>query len=211
MELVRAVAEAQGENPRIVRGDWCRFAKCKAICPHFTQPGYALVEMNAKLKAKKAEPLAGIDVDWATIYSELLDYCVVAELAVKEIRAGAHSFLESGEKIDGWKLVDKRASEHYVDEQGAVRHVIGMGVPPENTFETVVKSPAQLRAELEPHMEGATKKARTEAAKAEIGKFTSFKSSGTTLAPADDNRQDAIIGSDIIRSLSERLTALTGR
>lgn len=212
MDLVRAVAEAQGENPSINRGDHCRFAKCKKICPHFTQPGFQLVQLNEKLQKKKAEPLGAVDVDWNTIYAELLDYATLAEMAVKEIRAGAHAFLETGEKIEGWKLVDKRGTEKYVDEQGMVRHAIGLGAEESQCFEMSTKSPAQMRdTVLEPLMEGATKKARIEAAKAEVAKFTRVVSSGTTLAKGDDAREDAIIGSDLIKSLSSKLAALTGR
>lgn len=213
MDLVRAVAEAQGENPSINRGDHCRFAKCKKICPHFTQPGFQLVQLNDKLKAKKQEqPLEGIDLDWGLIYSELLDYTTLAEMAVKEIRAGAHAFLESGEKIDGWKLVDTRPTEKYTDEAGAVRHVVGLGAEESQCFEMSTKSPARMRDDvLAPLMEGKTKKAREEAAKAEIAKFTRKVSSGTTLAKGDDNREDAILSSDLMKSLSSRLAALTGR
>lgn len=211
MDLVRAVAEAQGDNPSINRGDHCRFAKCKKICPHFTQPGFALTQVAAKLQAKKAEPLGAIDVNWNELYAELLDYAVIAEMAVKEIRAGAHAFLETGEKIPGWKLVDKRGTEKYVDEQGAVKMAVKLGIVESQCFTMETKSPAQLREVIEPMMTGGTKKARTEAAKAEIAKFTVTKSSGTTLAKGDDNRDDAIIGSDLLKSLSSKLAALTGR
>lgn len=212
IDLIRAVSEATGENPRMERGDHCRFAKCKKICPHFTQPGFALVQMASKLEAKRKEPLGTVDVEWNQLYAELLDYAVLAEMAAKEIRAGAHTFMETGEKIPGWKLVDKRGTEKYVDEQGAVRHAIGLGAEESQCFTMETKSPAQMRdTVLAPLMEGKTKKAREEAAKAEIAKFTKTVSSGTTLAKGDDNREDAIIASDVLSSLSNKLAALTGR
>lgn len=212
MDLVRAVAEAQGENPKIERGDHCRFAKCKKICPHFTQPGFQLVQMSQKLTKMKEEPLGTVTVEWPDLYAALLDYAVLAELAVKEIRAGAHAFLESGEKIPGWKLVDSRPTEQYVDEQGAVRHAISLGAEESQCFEMKTKSPARMRDDvLAPLMEGKTKKAREEAAKLEIAKFTRKISSGTTLAKGDDNREDAITHSDMMSSLSSKLAALTGR
>lgn len=212
IQLVKAVAEAKGKDPRVVKGDWCRFAKCKKICPHFTQPGFALTQMADKLRKRESEPLGNVAVDWSALYSELLDYCVLAELAVKEIRAGAHAFLETGEKIPNWKLVDKRGTEVYIDEQGAVRHAIGLGVEESQCFEMSTKTPAQLRELMAPFMPGSTKKARTEAAQADLRKkFTKVVSSGTTLAPDDDKRAEAITASATISSLSERLAALTGQ
>jgi hypothetical protein len=211
MDLVRAVAEAQGDNPSINRGDHCRFAKCKKICPHFTQPGFQLVQMAGKLNKMKEEPLGTVTVEWNTLYAELLDFAVLAELAVKEIRAGAHAFMESGEKIPGWKLVDKRGTERYIDEQGAVKMAVKLGIIESQCFTMETKSPAQLREVIEIKMPGTTKKARTEAAKAEIAKFTVTRSSGTTLAKGDDNRNDAITHSDTMSSLSSKLAALTGR
>jgi len=212
VELIRAVAEATGDSPKIERGEHCRFAKCKKICPAFTTPGFQLAQMSAKLNKMKEEPLGTVAVDWPELYSQLLDYATIAELAAKEIRAGAHAFLESGEKIPGWKLVDSRPTEQYVDEQGAVRHAIGLGAEESQCFEMKTKSPARLRDDvLAPLMEGKTKKAREEAAKAEIAKFTRKVSSGTTLAKGDDNREDAILPSDLMSSLANKLAALTGR
>lgn len=211
MDLVRAVAEAQGENPSLNRGDHCRFAKCKKICPHFTQPGFQLVQLNEKLRAKKDTAVGTLDVDWSEMYAELLDYAVLAELHAKEIRAGAHAFMETGAKVPGWKLVDKRGTEKYVDEAGAVDMVVELGIDYDQCLDVQTKSPAQLRVVLADKMPGTTKKAREEEAKAKISKFTKVVSSGTTLAKGDDNREDAILSSDLLKSLSNKLAALTGR
>lgn len=202
MELVRAIAEAKGANPSTKRGDWCRFAACKSICPHFTGPLLDLTKLRVAAKEGKV-PLTG------DVLGLLLNISEIAELCIAEIRAVAHSFLQSGQEVKDWKLVDKRASESYVDAEGAVRHVVGMGAKTEDCYEpAVIKSPAQLRAALEPFMEGSTKKARTEAAKEEIGKFTQRLSSGTTLAHVDDKRVAVIPTSGQLQTIADKLSKL---
>ena len=43
-ELIDAVEEAKQDDARMARGDWCRFARCKSICPLHTNPLGVLAE-----------------------------------------------------------------------------------------------------------------------------------------------------------------------
>lgn len=222
MQLVRAVAEAQGENPSVKDGPHCKFAACKTICPIHTGAKLDLTKMHAKLEAKrKNEVLEGLDVDWSVVYGELLDLAQLAEAAIGEIRTQAHAFLEEGHIIidaegnQAWKLVDKRPSESYVNEKAAVEMAMSHGVSQPETLKVETKSPAQLRAvladKLDPAKYGKTKKAREEKAKELISEFTINKSSGTTLAPAGDGRREFIPIASSVASLSAKLAALTKR
>lgn len=208
--LVRAVAEATGDSPRIEKGEHCRFAKCKTICPLFTGPVLDLSKLVKKgEKGKELAAAGGEGFDWGAFFATVLNMKAVADTFFSEAAQQAHQYMESGFSIPGWKLVDKKAIERYIDEAGAARHAIGMGVPEEHVYtEPAIKSPAQLRAELEPFMEGKTKKARTEAAKEEIGKFTEKKSSGTTIAHEDDGRRDVLSPSAAVKALADKLAAL---
>jgi hypothetical protein len=58
---------------------------------------------------------------------------------------------------------------------------------------------------------GKTKKAREEKAKEMIGEFTSNLSSGTTLAPAGDDRRKYIPTAGKVSALSSKLAALVER
>lgn len=215
IELIRKVAEAKGENPTLARGDHCRFAACKKICPAHTNPSFQLSRVAERLKQRAAESpvVKNMDVDWSELYSELLDYCVIAEAQITEIRKGAHAYLEAGEKIPGWKLVPKRPTTNWKDgdsEQGAVAAAMKAGIDEDQCFNVETKSFAQLRDAIAEKLTG-TKKAAKEAAAALLKPFTVTASSGTTLALENDDREAAILASDVIKTLGSKLSALTGR
>lgn len=221
MLLIARIAEAKGDDPRIVKGKHCKFAKCKVVCPRHTGPSLDLTKMNDKLQAKRKGVLGGLDVDWSIVYGELLDLADAVEPIIKEIRAQAHAFMDEGNVIvdengvQTWKLVPKRPSEKYVDEAKAVAMAKSHGVEHTQCFNLETKSPAQLREvladALDPATFGKTKKARTEKAKELISEFTSNISSGTTLAPAGDSRTAFIPMASRTAALSSKLAALKGQ
>ena len=103
----------------------------------------------------------------------------------------------------------KRAIESYVDEDGAIRHAIGLGAKEDDIYEPEkLKSPAQLGAVLEPLVEGKTKKDRTAEARRQIAEFTSAVSSGTTLAHIDDGRPNVTPTPRLIGDLAKKLGTL---
>jgi hypothetical protein len=220
--LVAAVAEAMGPSPRCRKGAWCRFRPCKTICPQHLGPAIDATKLATKLEAKrKGSVLDGIDINWSVMYGELLDLARIMEALSKEITAQAHAFADEGNIIcdeDGnetWHLVQKRPSEKYVNEAGAIEMAKKAGVKHEDCFVLEAKSPAQLRAALADVLPaakfGKTKKAREEKAKEMIGEFTSNLSSGTTLAPAGDDRRKYIPTAGTVSALSSKLAALVER
>jgi hypothetical protein len=226
--LVSRVAEAMGDEPRIIRSKdkngHCKFCKVKPICPAHLGPAIDATKLADKLVAKrsgKGSVLDGIDINWSVFYGELLDLGQIMEALAKEITAQAHAFADEGNVIcdeDGnetWKLVQKRPSESYKDEAGAVTMAKKMGVAHEDCFTLETKSPAQLRSALagvlDPAKYGTTKKAREEAAKGLIADYTVKASSGTTLAPASDDRRTYIPTAGQVHALSNKLASLVGK
>lgn len=217
MRLVSAVCEAQGDNARTKRGPWCRFADCKAVCPHHTGPLLDLgkLDLSALQKNRPGEIAPVVPTDWSQLFGLYLPVCDAAEEVIRTIRAQAHMWLEQGNKVVGpdgepsYKLVPKRATEKYVDEAAAARHAIGVGVAEKDVYEPVtVKSPAQLGAVMEPFMEGKTKKARVEEARKQLTEFTSAISSGTTLARVEDGRPDVTPTPRLVNDLAKKLGKL---
>lgn len=209
--LIAALEEAQGPNPSAKRGPWCFFADCKSICSLHTGAVMDLSKLNLlalqKNKPGVEEPV--VKTDWGELFASYLPVCDVAEEVIKAIRTQAHNWLEQGKLVEGYKLVPKRATENYVDETGMRRHALGLGLKEEDLVEPgEIKSPAQMRATMEPLMEGKTKKARLEEAKAQIANFTVAISSGTTLAPEDDSRPDVAPTPLLVADLAKKLAAL---
>ncbi len=223
--LIMRVAEAKGDNPRVVRSKdkngHCKFCKAKPICPAHLGPAIDATKLAGKLQSKRkgSSVLEGIDINWSVFYGELMDFAQIMEALAAEITAQAHAFADEGNIIcdeDGnetWKLVQKKPTEKYVDEAGAVAMAKKHGVKHEDCFTLATKSPAQLRAVLADVLPvakyGKTKKAREEAAKELISKHTVKASSGTTLAPAGDERRKYIPTAGKVNALSDKLAALT--
>lgn len=210
--LIAAIAEAQGKNPTHRKGPWCEFKRCKATCPLYTGPMLNLSKLDRKSLVstvpEEAEQVAL--VDWGELFGQYLDMCDLAEGVIAEVRRQAHSFLEEGNGIKGWKLVPKQARDSYIDEPGMIRHAIGLGAKNEELYEApALKSPAQMRdTVIAPLMEGATKKARTEEAKTQMKAFVSAISSGTTLAHDSDNRPSVVSTPQMVNELAKKLGAL---
>lgn len=206
-ELIKAIAEAKGDNPSTKRGAWCRFAACKVICPLHTGPAIDLGKLsNALERAKKNQ----LEVSWPDLYADLLSLADLAELFTGEVRTQAHAFIEAGHAIPGYKLVAKRATERYVDEAGAQRHAIGLGVDEADTVETKVKSPAQLAKVMEPLVDGKTKKDREATAREQLAQFTESKSSGTNLVHEDAKGEAVIPTAAALQRIAEKLALISG-
>ena len=209
--LVAAIAEAQGPNPRAKRGPWCRFADCKSICPLHTGPLIDLgkLDLSALQRNRPGVDEPVVPTDWGALFAAYLPVCDAVEEVIKAIRAQAHSWMEQGQPVDGWKLVPKRATESYVDEDGARRHAIGLGLAEEDIVEPgKLKSPAQLGKVLEPKMDGKTKKEREAEARRQIAEFTLAVSSGTTLAREDDSRADVTPTPLLVQDLAKKLAGI---
>jgi hypothetical protein len=195
MKLVRAVAEAKGPNPTMTRGDHCRFAACKTICPRWTLPTLDLTKMHGALTAKKGG-LATIRIDWPLMYAELLTLADMAEMVAREVRAQAHAFLTDGHSIPGYKLVNKRAQRKWIDEEEAQIELTAMVGGEDLCEPPTLRSPAQIEKVL--------KKAKLELPE----HLVEAVSSGTTIAPTDDRREAVIPIAGQIAQLSQKLLAL---
>jgi hypothetical protein len=215
-KLIKAVSEATGKDPSIKRGEWCRFAKCKTICPKFTGPALDLTKMHMALEERKAGPLGGIDIDWAVELGRMLSFAHTVEELAAAIRAQAHAFLADGNQIvdhNGnplYKLVPKRPTATWTDAQGAVEMALKRGVKKDNLYTAPEpKSPAQMRAALAPTVDAKTKKAQEEGAKELLKPFFAEISSGDTLASINDRREGVVPASAAMRSLSDKLAAMS--
>jgi hypothetical protein len=161
-ELFAAVKKAMRADAPFAAGDHCRWCAAKPICPILS--GGVMRALQTSLTALDADLLAAAvrDAD-------------VLEDWIKDVRALAHQLLEQGLPVPGYKLVPKRATRQWVDEDKA-KEVLTDFLSPEELTVSKLVSPAQA--------EKALKKRKIDLP----GELVVAVSSGNTLAPESDPR-----------------------
>ena len=177
IELAKAVRESSWPNPTMQTGDHCRWCTAKPICPEMT--GAAERALKVQLAALPAEQIA-MQLQQADM---LVDY-------VKNLRALAFQMLENGHPVPGYKLVAKRGTRQWVDEEKAKAFLLKSLVEPYKELEVI--SPAQAEKLL--------KKIKMELPPELVVSI----SSGSTLATEDDARPAVLqIGKQLSAALSK--------
>lgn len=162
-ELRRAVHESQSEAASMVSGSHCRWCAAKPICPQMT--GQVERVMQAKLQA--------LPIDQIAVQLEQAD---AIESYIKDLRALATQMIEHGVRVPGYKLVAKRGTRQWVDENEVHNWYNTHFNNVDDIYERKLKSPAQLEKVL--------KKVKVELP----AKLVVSISSGSTLAPESDSR-----------------------
>jgi hypothetical protein len=135
----------------------------------------------------KREAIRTVNVDRL---AEALGQIELLEGWIKDARKLAQELIESGIDVPGWKLVPKRATRQWIDENKAFVALLDMGLNADELAE--LRSPAQIEKVL---------KKRNLALPDNV--VTSV-SSGNTLAPADDPRPSALqIGKQLSAALGK--------
>ena len=159
-ELAAAVKKALKPNADLSSGDHCRWCAAKPICPLMT----GAIDRIAKAK------IDALPVEQIAYYLEQIP---MVESFLKDLQQLAHGLIEEGKPIPGWKLVNKRATRQWIDEQKASKFMEDNGVI---VHELKIKSPAAVEKEL--------KKAKKELP----ADLVVAVSTGSTLAPESDPR-----------------------
>jgi len=119
-----------------------------------------------------------------------LNQVPMVEAFIKDLQQLAHGLLEEGGEIPGWKLVGKRATRQWADEDKAVAFLTQKGIIP---FEEKLISPAAA--------EKVMKKLKHELP----DNLVVSVSTGTTLAPEKDPRPAVL---QIGRTLSKAMAKI---
>ena len=162
-ELVLAVKQALQDGAPLAQGEHCRWCAAKPICPQMT---------GAVDRALKQQ-IVNLDVDTLARYLKNAD---LLEEWIKDLRALAFGMLEKNVDVPGYKLVQKQARRKWTDENAAKQALLSLGLKESVVLETSIMSPAQA--------EKALKKRFSELPEGLI----KSESSGTTLAPIEDDR-----------------------
>jgi hypothetical protein len=109
---------------------------------------------------------------------------------VKSIKEELYLQMVRGVPVPGWKIVNKRCTRKWVDEDKAAK---GIKLPKKDMFKTTMLTPAA--------MEKVVKKNKV---KIDLDEFIISVSPGTTIATEDDSRE-AVIVSDVQGELKEMM------
>lgn len=177
-ELVLAVHEAQKPDAKLQHGDHCRWCAAKPICPRMT---------GAVDRALKTQ-LDQVDLPTLGAY---LKNAELLEGWIEDLRSLAKQMLDSGKSVPGYKLVNKRSTRQWANEQKAVEWLKAQGVIDPFKQPEVI-SPAVA--------EKALKKSKM----ALPDDLVVAVSSGTTMAPESDPRPAVVqIGQTLVAALSK--------
>lgn len=177
-DLKRAVKTAQEPDAPMRSGSHCRFCAAKPICPI----------MRGDVDRAVVTTLQALDVD------ELGHYLHMAKRLEdwsKDLHKLAQQMLEKGIPVTGWKLVPKRATRQWVDEELA-KVALFKHLKESDVVETSLISPAKAETLL--------KKQRIPLPNDLVVAI----SSGSTLAPEDDPRPAVL-------NIGKQLTAALGK
>ena len=175
-ELARAVKVALKPDAPLAAGDHCRWCAAKPVCPLMT--GAIDRIAKAKVEALPVEQIA-----------HYLEQIPMVESFIKDLQQLAHGLLEEGNAVPGWKLVNKRATRQWIDEDKASKFMEDNGVI---VHELKIKSPAAVEKEL--------KKAK----KNLPDDLVVAVSSGSTIAPESDPRPAVVpIGQTLRKALAK--------
>jgi hypothetical protein len=129
-ELLIAVKTAQLPDAPLSSGDHCRWCAAKPVCPVMTGA------VDRALKNK----LHAIDAAQIGVY---LKQAELLEAWISGVNELAYQMLDEGLSVPGYKLVPKRSTRKWVDDDKALEALEGLGLDTKELVETSVVSPAK--------------------------------------------------------------------
>ena len=178
-ELFAAVKAALGPQPTFASGDHCRWCAAKPICPVLT----GAVDRALHTSVKAMDPV------------EIATYVRDADLLEKwiaDVRQLAQDMLEQGVALPGYKLVPKRGTRKWLNDDAAKITLTELGLAADELTETTLVSPAKAEKLLKKHKLALP------------AHLTVSVSTGNTIAPESDPRPAAL-------QIGRQLTAALGK
>lgn len=217
LDLVDAVEEALNGSKTYKLGKWCRFAACNAQCPLRADTPVGLERLASKLgklQLQQSQPVTlpnGVTLDHEpqpTQYAEalalMLDLREIIEPYLDEAAKQAHTFLEAGGRIPGYKLVPKKAGHDKWQDDDKVDGFLGrQGLSIEERRVVKPITPAAARTLLK--SKGKDMKDGSKDRKLLEKYVQPGVSSGSTLARSDDPRPEYVSSSAAVAEIAAKL------
>ena len=168
-EILREKAAAtEDEKAELRPGEYCRWCPAAGSCPALKQVA-EIAPLDQFTDGKPYDPEA---------LADSLGRIKALNGWIKAVESFAESELKRGQKIPGWKLVEKVGRRAWKDEAEAVRALLGDGLSEIDIMvPAALRSPAQIE-EIVGKKEFA----------ALLGDYVHAPSTGLTIAPESDRR-----------------------
>lgn len=184
IDLKHAVDRALEPDPPFKLGAWCKFCSGKIGCPLYNNMANETLALSPEeLSAQLADrlPYADALIDMGTRLKDM-----------------AHALLEQGQPVRGYKLVNKRATRNWADEERTVKYFAKIGLPAAERHVKKLISPAQAEKVLKANKLPDTLPDH----------LVEKVSSGTTLAPESDKRPAVLTAPGAFQLLGQKLAGL---
>lgn len=181
VELLNAARATTDPDAPLVPGEWCRFCNAAARCPAVASEAVALAKQEFSDVTEMPDPrLLTIDE-----LSQVIDKAPIIEKWFNQVRAYIHGELTAGREVPGFKLVEKRGTRKWKDDDKLVyRALKNFGLKPADVTNKKLMSPPQVEKVL---------KAQGESPKVIVDLWEKV-SSGTNVALESDPRPAALAG-----------------
>ncbi len=145
--LKKGVKACKAKDPILAEGSWCKFCPAQAVCPKIYEKTMELAKAefadDGAIVLPVPESMNKVDI------KKVLDFSDTLGSWLRAVETYAFNALERGEKIDGYKLVKKRAFRKWrgSEEEVAAQLQEQTGLEDSIFFQPAkFKSPAQIEA-----------------------------------------------------------------
>lgn len=188
-EALEAIKKTKHKTPALNAGPECKYCPAASYCK--VNRANAVATRNLT-PTHKAELQASADL------------LPVVEAWVNSVKQELFTQLTRGASVKGWKIVDKRANRKWVDEAAAEAALKKAKLSPVLYIKSALMTAPQVTSAIKKaklDLEALKKKFNFD-----LDDLIEAKSSGTTLAPEDDDREAVATG-----GVPENLSKLVGK
>lgn len=147
MDLFELAEEALKPGAPLAIGDHCRWCDARGVCPEASKQALSVAQNEFRMLVDKPAPpepkLLTVDQ-----LASLLPQFDMVENWMAAVREHAYNLLMKGAHVPGFKLVDKRATRKWADENEVEKWIATAGHDPAKLHSTKLLTPAQAEKAL---------------------------------------------------------------
>ena len=136
-DLIDAAHAALAPDAPLIAGDHCKFCKAAGVCSALRGNALAVAQDEFGV-IKSVDDLTPEEI------GAYMDKLPLVEEWIKSLRRHAHTMLEAGTSVPGFKLVEKRPTRRWKNQDELLDWAASQNLEDEEIFDKKIKSPAQI-------------------------------------------------------------------